>query len=483
LAIFFALSIAHRGLHLLLLPIYVRHITPAEYGVLAAVTIMAGVVAVLSNFKLDAAMRTFYFDYSQDEARLSLYLRQIFSLSLYCAATVYAAMLLAGSRIFDVVFVHDEVSFYPAGAIALATACTNMSLSAYFVYLRNSLRLRELVRWEALRLVATVGLQLLFVVVLDLGLSGILWASLLPTLLTAILLCVIRRDLLWARPDWAYLKPSLQYALPLVALGLLYAMGTRLDRFVLERHVDLANLGAYAILIGLLGLLNIALNVLDNTIRPYLYPRMRAAADGPAKAIDAYQRLYVAAGLMALSLAVFLGSCLHFITDNPAYLSMQGWLVLGATALVPLVLSRFYTLIYDYRKRSGSLTAGVLARFAVLYAALTLLVPSLAVGGALWAILIAESFTAVVLWFFAMRLFGIRAPLRPIASQLLIFLAALWLLDYSMRGEPRAVFGIVQLLTIAVLLLAVNRGTLRTLLTKNSGRPGMTDSVELDRRP
>lgn len=83
LAIFSALSIAHRGLHLLLLPIYVRHITPAEYGVLAAVTIMATVVAVLSNLKLDAAMRTFYFDYSQDDARLSLYLRQVFSLSLY----------------------------------------------------------------------------------------------------------------------------------------------------------------------------------------------------------------------------------------------------------------------------------------------------------------------------------------------------------------------------------------------------------------
>ena len=63
LVCFSALAIINRGLSLLLLPIYLRHISPAEYGVLAAVTIVAAVIAVVSNLKLDAAMRTFYFDY------------------------------------------------------------------------------------------------------------------------------------------------------------------------------------------------------------------------------------------------------------------------------------------------------------------------------------------------------------------------------------------------------------------------------------
>ena len=470
LVCFSALAIINRGLSLLLLPIYLRHIPPADYGVLAAVTIVAAVIAVVSNLKLDAAMRTFYFDYYEDPDALQNYLRQIFSTSVYVAGIVYAVMLVAGSKIFGLIFAHEELQFYPAGAIALATASINACLSSYFVYLRNSLLLWELIRWQLLTVLSTVALQILFVVVLNLGLYGVLWGSLLPAALTMLLLGLLRPGLLGARPDWRCLLPSLKYSLPLTGLGLAMALGTRLDRLVLERYVELESLGAYAILVSLFGLLGIVLNSLNNAIRPYLYADLKTRDEAANNTIELYQRLYLLAGLLALSFAVFLGSNLHFVTDRPAYLSIQNWLLLGATAFVPAIFTTYYVLFYEFYKRSVDMTAVILARFGVLFVLLILFVPRFAIAGALCAVLVSEFLTAVLFGFIARRLFAVKTSLQNVGMQLTIFLGTIWSLDYFLYSEAKATFGALQLLIVAGLLVAANRHTLRAIFAETSAR-------------
>jgi O-antigen/teichoic acid export membrane protein len=471
LACFSALTILERGLSLLLLPLYVRHIPPDEFGALAAVMIVAGVIAVASNLKLDAAMRTFYFDYCDDPTALETYLRQILSTSLYSAGIVYLVMVLAGERVFALLFAHEELRFFPAGAIALAAASINACLSCYFVYLRNSLRLWELVRWQLFIVVATVGLQILFVVVVGLGLYGVLWGSLLPLACASLWLFGSRPELVTARPDWRYLLPSLKYALPLIALAFVYVLGTRLDRLVLEHYVDLESLGVYAVLAGLLGLLTIVLNTLDNAMRPYLYPDLKSSSERPAVSVDAYQGLYLLAGLLSLSVAVFLGSNLHLMTQRPGYLAIQQWLLPGAAAFVPVIFTRYYALFFDFHKRSVALSIGVIARFGVSGVLLLLLVPKFGIAGALWAIFVSELTNALAFWQVAKRLFAVRTSLRVVATQLTVFLGTLAFLAYAVGNESRAAGGSIQLLVVAGLLLATNRRALRAIFaTRGSAR-------------
>ena len=483
LVCFSALSIVQSALNLLLLPLYVRFVTPAEYGVLATVTIVAAIVSVASNLKLDAAMRTFYFDYADDPDGLEAYLRQTFSASLYFAIVVYAAMLLAGPALFRLVFVHEELRFFPAGALALATASIGACLAPYFVYLRNSLSLLTLVRWQAALVAGTVACQVVLIVGFGLGLYGVLLGSLLPAATTLLLLCLSRPGLLTTRLDWRLLAPSLRYTVPLLGLGLCQSLGTRLDRLVLERHIDLDSLGSYAIVAGLLGLLTVVLNTLDNVVRPYLYPGMRSAArragpsatspvsreprrDRPAAlgGTDAYQRLYLVAGLLALSFAVFIGSNLQLVTSNPAYVSAQRWLPLGATAFAPMVLTRYYALYYDLHKRSVALSTAVILRIAVTYLLLVAFVPTFGIGGALLAILFAETLNALIFGFTVRRLFAVDTTLRTVALQLALFLGVLWSLHYAVGGKSVAVFGALQLLVTAVTLLGANRRAVRALL-------------------
>jgi O-antigen/teichoic acid export membrane protein len=263
------------------------------------------------------------------------------------------------------------------------------------------------------------------------------------------------------RLDWHRLIPSLRYSLPLVALGFAYSLGTRIDRIVLERYFDLESLGAYAVLAGILALLTVVLDTLDSTIRPYLYPEMRSRGLSAHGSMGTHQNLYLFAGLLALSFAVSLGSNLHLVTTNPAYLSIREWLPLGATALTPVIAARWYALHYDFHKRSSALAFAVLARLVVLSVLLILLVPRAGIGGALVAILAAEVTNACVLGWTASRLFSMSVPVRPVLPIVAAFLGAIWLPWYAMGAVSTPGFGALQLVLTAALLAAASREALR----------------------
>lgn len=462
LVCFSALNAAHRGLALLLLPLYMRYIPAQEYAVLASVTIVAGIVGAVANLKLDAAMRTFYFDYSGDELRD--YLRQAMSLSVYTALAVYALMLLVGRPLFGAVFAHEELRFYPAGAIALATSCLGSCLSTYFAYLRNSMNLSELIRWQSLTLFTTALLQVLLLTVFGLGIYAVLLGTFVPSALAFVLFCATRPDLIGRSVSYSVLRPSLRYGVPLVALGFLYALGTRADRFVIERYSDLTTLGAYTILMALFGVQQVILDSMDNAVRPRLYRALRSDADPAAKpVIESCQRLYLAAGLLALSLSVFAGTNVEYFTHDATYLSIRQWLVLAATALAPTVFVRYVSLVLESRKQSLTLSFGIMLRLAILGLGLFVLVPIFGVSGALAALLLAGLALSFVFWLAAVRTAAQAPSIRIAGVQIGVFVATVWLLQAALRSTPPPLFGAAQLLSCAALLVGLNLRDIRRL--------------------
>ncbi|HSG64622.1 MAG TPA: oligosaccharide flippase family protein, partial [Gammaproteobacteria bacterium] len=308
-----ALSFSQQGINLLMLPLYLHYVPAEEIGVMAAVMAAAALVGVVANLKLDSAMRAFYFDHHEDSEATTSLLRQVFSASIITASLVYLVLLPLGGPIFALVFAHDTVTYFPAGALAVGTAALNACLATYFVYLRNRLLLAELARWQMGILAATACLQATLLIGFDLGVNGILWGALCPVAMALLLLVIIRPGLLSARLDAKMVGPCLRFSLPLVGLGVIYALGTRFDRLLLERHVALAELGAYAVLMSLFALVRIVLTILDDACRPYLYPALKAGD----LAHERFQRLYFLVGLAAVSTVVFAGAYLNLLTEDP----------------------------------------------------------------------------------------------------------------------------------------------------------------------
>lgn len=462
LTCFTALTVVQSAMGLVLLPLYVHALTPADYGVLALVNVVAALFAAVANLKLDAAMRTHYFDHQHDAAALGRYLQQTFSAALAATAICYAAVLALGTPVFRLVFAHAEVEFFPAGALAVSTAAINGCLAVYFAYLRNRVELAELVKWQLALVVGTIACQLVLVLSFELGLRGVLWGSLLPAACVLAAVCASRRGLLGARFDWRALAPSLKYSLPFVALTVCFVLASRLDRLALERAADLAVVGAYALMMSVLTLHAIVLGALDNAIRPPLFARLKSAADR-ASDVVAYQELYSLVGLIALSVAVFIGSNLGLVVDDAGYLALREWLPYGATACVPVILGRYYALLHEFHKRSLELTASVAGRLIALLVLLAVLVPPFGVYGALAAMGAADVLATALLRALAVRGLAVRASLRGVSLQVGVFLAGVWGSFLLVGERSPALAGTLQLVVVAAVLLATNRPALRKL--------------------
>lgn len=176
-----------------------------------------------------------------------------------------------------------------------------------------------------------------------------------------------------------------------------------------------------------------------------------------------YAQLYIAACLTALSMIVFAGANLSWITDNEDFLSMRNLLPLGATAIIPAVYTRYCALFYVYHKKSAALTSWMAARTVLTLILLLWLVPRFGVEGAFLAILISHTLNAAMFRLHLERLARAPVPiLGPIGHAMLV-IAILWLSRQLFFKIGYELYGVMQLIIVSLVLLAINRNLQREL--------------------
>ncbi|MEL6949811.1 MAG: oligosaccharide flippase family protein [Pseudomonadota bacterium] len=457
------LDAIRRASFVLLLPVYLSTLEPDALGALVLYNVFAAVLSVIANLRLDASVRTLYFDLRGDREAEDHFLSGVFSLSFGLIITASLLMALLGPVIYRSVAAGASFQFYPFGIIAMATAFCHTALAPLFVFLRNRRDLKTFVCYSVFLIIGNVGLQLLCLVWLDLGLVGALTGALLPPAILLTWILVRRAPKLIRVPRWSEVSPAIRFSLPLVAFSILFLLEARLDRLFIERHLGLSSLGIYGVLAALLGLASMALNALDAAIRPWLYTAL-ADPHGEEKArVATFYTFYVGCGLLTVSLIVMAGSSLSLLTDDPAYLSVRQWIPLGATALVPLLFTRYWGLLYLSKKKTARLTSWTLARTIATFVLLSLLVPRFGIPGALIALLVSQLLNAVV---FRIELHRFGITLRSDAitmTQALTFLLILWGTWSIVPAENFLRFGILQFLLFLAVIAVFHYRTPRTL--------------------
>lgn len=457
LATYAALDLLRRASFVVLLPLYLAWLPPEALGALVLYTVMAALLAIVANLRVDAAMRRFYFDFDGDRAAQDGYLAGLFSASLLFVIVSLAALALIGPWLYSALFADAQLAFYPLGLVALVTACINTALAPYFVFLRNRRALGAYSACSGFLVVGNLALQVVLITQFELGVAGALFGGLLPpaALLMYLLVTRPRHFLRW--PDWRALAPSIRFSVPLVAFSLIYLLESRLDRFVIERFFDLEMVGVYGLLAALLGLSSIAMNALDASIRPWLYEAL--GQDDAQQAVRAFAAIYVGAGVLTLSVITLVGSAIGLLPADPRYLAVRDWMALGVTAFVPLLFTRFWGLVYLYRKQTIRLTFWTLARTILTLALLLILTPRFGVPGVLVALLVSQLANAVIFRVELAR-FGVTGvtsiePWLQAAS----FVLVIWASRLALPDDAPVTFGVVQFAVMTVILFLMHRRT------------------------
>jgi len=354
------------------------------------VGVITGMISIVVNLRLDTAVRTFYFDYNQNEKLLWNYLSQIFSVVLGIGILVFIIFQLVGSSLYHLVFDSEEIMFHPYGEIALATALISACNTIYFIYLKNKVRLKTFFAYSIISVFMSIGLQAFFILYLNMTIMGVLLGNFISTATVFSIILLRNTTLITLNIAWKNIKPSIIFSLPLVPFSFLYVFENQLDKVMLERYLTLEKVGIYGILMSFVGLSKLLLSALDNGIRPFLYQSLKDKNNETPSSLELYHSIYIFTGLVALSGVIMIGANLHFLTDNPKYLEIRTYVIWASIATIPLFFVRFLNLILVFYKKSGELTKTAFIKTAFMFILMLILIPKFGIYGAIISISISQ---------------------------------------------------------------------------------------------
>lgn len=240
-------QILSRVASLLLLPLYTRVLTPADYGCVAILDLTAGILAVFLGSGMSSAVTRFHFDTEDDHERNRVWWTGLIYLGLASAVTI-GPMWLARGWLADVTLgpeIIDGAKFY---TLALATLAFGTFAEVFDAYLRVQKWSGTYIVLSLLRLLINVGLNVFFLVQLRWGITGLLMGNLIALVIhTLIQFAIFCRSRGRVGFDRAIARKLLSFGSPLIATALLSMLIHEADRYFLRAYVDLDQVGIYSL--------------------------------------------------------------------------------------------------------------------------------------------------------------------------------------------------------------------------------------------
>jgi O-antigen/teichoic acid export membrane protein len=408
----------------ILLPIYTRCLSPADYGILE---ILGRIAETVSTFLfvggLRQALLTFYQQSPQPRERARLVSSTLTLLLLFCA--LGGGIVLGGAGPLSHWLGFTDKS---AGSNLFCLAVLGILLEPFTLIPLALIQSRvESLTFVAITLsqfLVRVTLCVILVAWLDWGVWGVLTATAVTAGLYGVTLSFreLAKAATW--PDWSKMAALLRFALPFLPGGVCFFVLHHGDRFFLLYYRGEAEVGTYALGYKLaMVVTTFSLNPLYMVWSVQLYAVARTP-EAPTAFGVVFTRIMAAYLLVGLAVGLFQGEVIALL---------GGARYAGAAPVVAPVLlaccfqcgaslmdSGFYI-----RRRMGLKLCISLSSTAVMLVLYFTLIPPLGNSGAALATLFGFAFHAALTWWMTQRVFPVRYEWGRLAA-LLSLVAGLW---------------------------------------------------------
>lgn len=302
LAVYGAGDVATQAISFFLLPVYVRFLSPGEYGVLALLLAVEMLAKIVFRWGVDASFMRMYYDCPDATARRRL------------ASTIFYFLLIANGLVLAVALavtpaLAKHLLASPSQAPALQLLLVNTFLSGFFFIPFHELRIqRQSQRFIALtvtRSLATILLRLVLVIWFEQGVIGIVLADLITTVLFGGLIMPRFLALIGPLFSWDLLREALRFGVPRIPHGLAQQTIAVSDRYVLSLYATLHEIGLYSIGASFAMGVKLLLNAFEYAWAPFYFAIMREPDAKPTYRMVA---TWGAAALVGLAMLVSAGA-------------------------------------------------------------------------------------------------------------------------------------------------------------------------------
>jgi O-antigen/teichoic acid export membrane protein len=261
----------------LLLPVYTRYLTPAQYGTLAIIDMLGLYFSILVGSGLSSALLRYYGESDSDEWRTS-----IFSSILVTTSAVAAGLILLGAMLSPLIasIALGDASGYLLICASFASRGLEAVNGIFGTLLRLQKRVQVMLLVSMLRLALAVPLTLYLIVGRGMGIEAILITNVLSASLGLTVYVMTVRAGTFARPRTNLIWKATTFSLPYVPLGFIESFISNIGilSFNLVRSTEGA--GLFAIGSKLASVISIGATPIGGLWTPFIY---QAARDGDGR--------------------------------------------------------------------------------------------------------------------------------------------------------------------------------------------------------
>lgn len=318
--------IISRAVSFIMLPIYTRYLTPADYGTLELLSMTIDVISMIVGMGLASSVFKFYYEYENPEEKKEVISTTTLSiLTISFAATNLG--IIFSREITNLVFSKpDNLSYFRFFFIIHFFQSASIIPLLYIRVLQNSTLFVVL---NVIRLIIQLSLNIYFVVMLRMGIIGILYSTLLTDILIGIYLSFYTFQKVGFKFSVSKCKKLLSFGYPLIFWSLGSFVITFSDRYFLNYFSDTSSVGIYALAYKFGFLLTALVSVPFSQI----WEPQRFEMANQSNAQDVFRKVFFYLNIVFLSIALIIALLIKdvlTIMAAPSYME--------AHKIVPLIL-------------------------------------------------------------------------------------------------------------------------------------------------
>ena len=237
-------SVLGQAISFLLLPLYTRYLTPADYGVMALVDVARGLIGLVISLGLVNALARFYYEYEEDKERnlvISSAYWVVFAVILVSLPVVwYLSSILSG-------ILFHTIEYTRIFQVALLSLLFGLLVDLGMDYMRVRAQSVKFVQITLARMVLVVSCNIYFIVYLQTGVIGIFYSSLLASVIFSVFLTGMVLHKTGFSFSLAHAAEMIHYSFPLIFSNIFRVIVNESDKLFINYFFSPFETGIYSI--------------------------------------------------------------------------------------------------------------------------------------------------------------------------------------------------------------------------------------------
>lgn len=430
-----------------MLPVYTRFLTPADYGVLELLGMTIDVISMIASVGIVTGVFKFYSDESNQTGKDAVISTAAISAVALAAATS-AVGIVVSPFLSTLIFGRTGNPLY----LQLYFLIYFLQTFEYLPYLliRAQNRSGLFVTLNASKLVLTLSLNILFVVVLKKGIEGVLISNIIATSTSAIVLSgYLLKHVGFGFSRSRFLQ-LFHFGRAIVPWSLASFVLVFSDRYFLNYYTNTATVGIYSLAYKFAFLLSVMAYTPFETVWAVHRFAVAKQPDAPEVFSRVFLYVNVILGGIALVICLFIRDFL-IVMSAPAFRPAYRLVPILLTAQVIFVWGAYWTTGIYVTERTEVMASGSIVLVAITVALNFLLIPEFGAFGAAWATTLAYSARFFWIYYFSEKYYPIRYRWHDIAKLFAVLAAGV---AVNFAYHPESMLGSLAYST-AILAVAV----------------------------